>query len=601
MTEREDQDAGLAGRVAELERTVARLERRVAELGGGEAASAPSATATAADPAPVSGAPAAAPPIEPYRPLPVAPRRPTIAMPSADPGQWVNRLGIALLLLGAAFGFKYSIDRGWIGPAFRVACGLAMSASLVGASTRLRASRPGLSRMLGGGGLACAYLSVFAAFQLYALVGYAGAFAAMSAVTAAALVLARRDDDAAIAMVGVIGGLATPFLLYTGGRNVPGLVGYTGLVGAAASMMFLDRGWRVLLGTTAVGTWAVMGSAAWQVHEGHGDDAVFVQAGILFTALATWWAAVMRELLSADDPAAWRPSRLGFADSLDFATSPGDAAWARQTRQFALATPVLVFALSSWTWDADEHAAGWIALSLAAGWAGAALHLRSLATAASRILSASHAAGAAVMVAFATALLLGDDARRVGLAAEALALLFVARAGDPRVARLGHLLFAFVSWETLGELLGGGRSSSALLGAEELSEAAVIALLFAAVRVSPAAVRDTYFAAAQAGLLMWTHHVLDPRANGQALTTAAWFANAVVLIVAGVRGGSSAMRRAGAMVMTLTMAKLFVYDMATVDAGWRIVTFLGFGAVLLGLGYAFPALWKREDAEEAAR
>jgi uncharacterized membrane protein len=25
------------------------------------------------------------------------------------------------------------------------------------------------------------------------------------------------------------------------------------------------------------------------------------------------------------------------------------------------------------------------------------------------------------------------------------------------------------------------------------------------------------------------------------------------------------------------------------------VTFVGFGAVLLGLGYAFPALWRRDE------
>jgi uncharacterized membrane protein len=48
--------------------------------------------------------------------------------------------------------------------------------------------------------------------------------------------------------------------------------------------------------------------------------------------------------------------------------------------------------------------------------------------------------------------------------------------------------------------------------------------------------------------------------------------------------------------MALTMGKLFFVDMATVDAGLRIATFFGFGLVLLGLGYAFPALWKRDSA-----
>lgn len=43
--------------------------------------------------------------------------------------------------------------------------------------------------------------------------------------------------------------------------------------------------------------------------------------------------------------------------------------------------------------------------------------------------------------------------------------------------------------------------------------------------------------------------------------------------------------------MALTMGKLFMFDLATVDALWRVVTFLAFGVALLVLGYAFPVLW----------
>jgi uncharacterized membrane protein len=97
---------------------------------------------------------------------------------------------------------------------------------------------------------------------------------------------------------------------------------------------------------------------------------------------------------------------------------------------------------------------------------------------------------------------------------------------------------------------------------------------------------------------MWLVRVLDPRPNGAALVTAAWFLDAVALVVAGLRGGSRTVRTAGAAVMALTMGKLFVFDMSEVDAGWRIVVFLAFGAVLLALGYAFPSLWRDEASPE---
>jgi hypothetical protein len=210
-------------------------------------------------------------------------------------------------------------------------------------------------------------------------------------------------------------------------------------------------------------------------------------------------------------------------------------------------------------------------------------------------LAATHAVGAAVMLAFSTACLLGEDARRVGLAAEALALLLLAvRTGSPRSAVLGHGLMAVVAFETLGKTVAAiAAATSSRLGAPELSELAVVSLIAGAAALLDGALRDGYFIAAEVGLLAWLFRMLDPLANGAAFVTAAWFANAVVLVVAGLGGDSASVRSIGAAVMALTMAKLFLFDLATVDALWRIATFVGFGAVLLGLGYAFPTLWRR--------
>src|SRR5690349_14021597 len=98
----------LAARVAELERTVALLERRLAGLD----TSAPRASSVATHDAPSRSTA-------------------SISLVPDDPGQWAGRLGITLLLLGAAFGLKYSVDRGWIGPAVRVVAGLTLGALLV--------------------------------------------------------------------------------------------------------------------------------------------------------------------------------------------------------------------------------------------------------------------------------------------------------------------------------------------------------------------------------------------------------------------------------------------------------------------------------------
>jgi uncharacterized membrane protein len=174
----------LAERVAALEKTVAELERRLgASSASGASVSSPRPAPTPAPASASTPATAAATPMPNPVPRPPTARvdpsvvftRPTLPVLSADPGQWVNRLGIALLLFGAAFGFKYSIDRGWIGPAVRVLFGLSLGAVLLLVSGRVRDARPGLSRVLAGGGIACGYLSIYAAFHLYLLISHGAA------------------------------------------------------------------------------------------------------------------------------------------------------------------------------------------------------------------------------------------------------------------------------------------------------------------------------------------------------------------------------------------------------------------------------------------
>src|SRR5215210_4841778 len=46
-------------------------------------------------------------------------------------GNWLNKIGIVLFLLGVAFFFKYSVDQGWFNEAMRVNIGLALGTTLL--------------------------------------------------------------------------------------------------------------------------------------------------------------------------------------------------------------------------------------------------------------------------------------------------------------------------------------------------------------------------------------------------------------------------------------------------------------------------------------
>ena len=101
--------------------------------------------------------------------------------------------------------------------------GVGIGCALLGFGLRTQPTRPHFGRVLMGGGVAAFYISIFAAFQLYQLVPYWLAFGAMVGVTGLAFALSLWQDEMVLAVIGVSGGLATPFVLSQGQGNLTGL------------------------------------------------------------------------------------------------------------------------------------------------------------------------------------------------------------------------------------------------------------------------------------------------------------------------------------------------------------------------------------------
>jgi uncharacterized membrane protein len=81
--------------------------------------------------------------------------------------------------------------------------------------------------------------------------------------------------------------------------------------------------------------------------------------------------------------------------------------------------------------------------------------------------------------------------------------------------------------------------------------------------------------------------VSDPE---QYTFSAVWLAFGVVLLVAGLLLGSKPARLASAAVVLLTIAKVFLVDMAGLAGIWRALSFIGLGLVLVGIGYLYQRL-----------
>ncbi len=164
--------------------------------------------------------------------------------------------GIALALAGF-FLVKYSIDIGLITPAVRILLGVVFGIVLIAAAEVARrwsktAADPRIGQALAGSGVAVLYAVSFVATRLYELVPPSVGFAGMAATTVIALVLALRHGPAT-ALLGLLGGFATPALVASGEGSVPVLLGYLLLTVAGLLGLAGRQGWRWLAALALLG------------------------------------------------------------------------------------------------------------------------------------------------------------------------------------------------------------------------------------------------------------------------------------------------------------------------------------------------------------
>jgi hypothetical protein len=171
---------------------------------------------------------------------------------------WVARAGVVLLLVGVSFFLRMGVEQGWLTPAVRVTGGLVIGVALSALGLRARTSRPAYSQLLVGGGVVSFYLSAFGAWSVWQLVPYGTAFAFCVLATALAFAVAVRLSAEWLALLGVVGGYATPFMLLSPDSNVPALVAYSLLLLLGYLMVYVFRGWRPVYGTAILGIWAVL-------------------------------------------------------------------------------------------------------------------------------------------------------------------------------------------------------------------------------------------------------------------------------------------------------------------------------------------------------
>jgi uncharacterized membrane protein len=158
----------------------------------------------------------------------------------------INKIGIAVLVLGIAFFVKYAIDQNWIKEGGRVAIGILCGAILIGIAHWLRNTYRSFSSVLVGGGITVFYFTIAFAFHQYHMMEQSKAFVIMVIITAFAIALSVFYNRIELAIIATIGGFITPFLVATGSGNYIVLFTYLCILNAGIIAMAYLKQWRIL-------------------------------------------------------------------------------------------------------------------------------------------------------------------------------------------------------------------------------------------------------------------------------------------------------------------------------------------------------------------
>ncbi|MEO8189924.1 MAG: DUF2339 domain-containing protein [Acidobacteriota bacterium] len=217
----------------------------------------PSAPATAADATPPSPRDPIVPPISPPPPPLVPPRPAAPVLPPLPPRaprppfDWESLISVRLfawlggiaLFIGMGLFLQYSIQHNLIPPLWRVVIALLVGAAALAGGDFLRTRGDMAGQATSGAGVGILYASLFAAHARYALLSTPATFACMAAVTVVAGILAARRRAYIVAVLGLVGGFLTPYLLATHEDRPVALFLYVLLLDFGALALARRRGW----------------------------------------------------------------------------------------------------------------------------------------------------------------------------------------------------------------------------------------------------------------------------------------------------------------------------------------------------------------------
>jgi uncharacterized membrane protein len=608
----------LSTRVYRIER---RLQMETQPAVGQPAASFPVAPPERLPEIPSSALPDKIPAISP--PPPKIPSRPATLpriqsdndLESRIGSHWLNRIGIAAVLIGISYFLKFAFDNNWIGPAGRVTIGILAGIAVVVWSERFRShGYKAFSYSLKAVGFGALYLSLWAAFHLYSLVPSGVAFAMMLAVTAAAAAMALTQDAQILAAFALTGGFSTPLLLSTGQNREVALFVYVAILDLATLTLVMFKPWRRLLVMSYAGTLLLY--LGW-----YSEFYSRSQLGLTLSFATLFFAIFATAPLVTLQPE---------GEMAIFASIPAVLAFVNAAAYFLQAYAMIA--------EVNEKQMAWFALALAAVYIflSRQIHARALSAGTSEILYYLHLAVALGFITVAIPIRLNAHWITIGWFIEAGVLLWVAdrvKSDLLNVFALGALVLGVVRLLAIDDfyttqLIFNMRMATYAVAvgvlaavawysaqreddaARSVAAVALVALNALALIALSREVAD-YYARQMTGVRpaalvpgQWKNMYTDIHRieiERDFTYSALWMAYGAMLMVVGFLRRTAFVRWQALLLIAAATLKVFVYDVSQLDKGYRIVSFIVLGVLLLVISFVYQRDWLQLSAKNSAQ
>lgn len=509
-------------------------------------------------------------------------------------GRWFQWIALAALLFGLGYFLKLAFENNWIGPMGRVALGWVSGAVFLALGHRWFTKYPVWAQSLAGGGLGFLYLSTYAAFQFYHLLDGTTAFALMILTTAAGSALAMADRSLTLAIFASLGGFLTPALVSTGEDRQIALMAYLLVLNIGVFFMSVFGGWRYLRWGASFFTVVYCAEYADRFYH---PDKLWITLGFhtafwLLFAAASWAQdfTKRKDTDSADALFGILNAGIYYASSYALLTAPVF------DHAYDLLTAIL-------------------ALGLAGLYAWQSMRLLKSKATRSTYLSTILLGLAVAFFAVAIPAYFNKSWITVGWALEAAFLVWTGlRENRPFTRSLGYIVLGLagarlVFWDWVGITQTLFFNDRLIPYGVVLGSVVVMILLLTRWKPEPDELDQALPVLAIAGNLVallylslevadyWNRQPVTSLWNAKALSLSVlWLLYAGGMMAAGFIKDIKGLRLVAIMTFWVTIVKVFLFDLSELQGGYRVLSLIILGLILLAVSFVYQSRSKKGKA-----